>query len=140
MERQKEKDQGLERREERNHKDELSQGFLNIRQIADYLGIKASTIYALVERRGIPHYKVGRLVRFKKSEVDQWMEGQKEQSLNTKIRPVRVVAPFQRRPSLDVSRIVKKAIDGAGKKRYTSRHGKPDHIKGLRKEVEHGTV
>lgn len=140
MERQKEKNQGLEPLEKWNHKEDLSQGFLNIQQIANYLGIKASTLYSLVEKSGIPHYRVGRLVRFKKSEVDEWMEGQKEPAVDIKIEARRVVAPLQKKPDLAINEIVKKAIDGAGKKGYTSRHGKPDRIKGLGKEVEHGTV
>jgi excisionase family DNA binding protein len=42
--------------------------FLNIEEVSDYLGIKKSSLYSRVEKKEIPHYRVGRLVRFKKSE------------------------------------------------------------------------
>jgi hypothetical protein len=94
----------------------------------------------MVEEKKVPHYRIGRQIRFRRSEVDEWMEGQREAAVDIKIEARRVVASFQRRPGADVDRIVKKAIDEAGKKGYTSSHGKPDHDKGLRKEVEDGTV
>ncbi|MBM3282764.1 helix-turn-helix domain-containing protein [Candidatus Gottesmanbacteria bacterium] len=140
MERQKEKDQGLEPREEWNHKDELSQGFLNIRQIADYLGIKASTIYSLVERKGIPHYRVGRLVRFRKTEVDEWMAGQRKVVVDVKMEVKEVLRSIEKKSDLNVDRIVKKSIDEVRGNRYTSKYGKPDRIGGLRKEAKNGTL
>jgi len=47
---------------------------LTIRQLADYLNIKRSTLYAWVEQGIIPHYKMNRLIRFKKEEIDAWLE------------------------------------------------------------------
>ncbi len=47
---------------------------LTVEQLSQYLSIKRSTIYAWVERRIIPHYKIQRSVRFKKEEIDQWIE------------------------------------------------------------------
>jgi excisionase family DNA binding protein len=47
---------------------------LTIRQLADYLNIKRSTLYAWVEQGFIPHYKMNRLIRFKKEEIDAWLE------------------------------------------------------------------
>jgi excisionase family DNA binding protein len=127
-------------RQKGDHAETQRSGFLKIQEIAGYLGIKVSTIYALVERRGIPHYRVGRLVRFKKSEVDQWMEGQRKPAVDIKIEGTRVVASLQRKPSLDVNPIVKKAVADNKKKIYTPPHGKPDQIKGLGKEVKDGTL
>lgn len=127
-------------RQKGDHAENQVSGFLKIQEIAGYLGIKVSTIYSLVERKGIPHYKVGRLVRFKKFEIDEWMAGQKEPVVDVKVEARRVIRSLQRRPNLDVDRIVKKAIDGARRKGYTSRYGKPDQIKGLRKEVQNGTL
>ena len=46
----------------------------DIEQISNYLSIKEKTIYSKVEKNEIPHYKIGRLIRFKKDEIDQWME------------------------------------------------------------------
>jgi excisionase family DNA binding protein len=46
--------------------------YLTIDDLSAYLGIKPKTIYARVKE--IPHYKVGRLIRFKREDVDAWME------------------------------------------------------------------
>jgi len=123
-----------------DHTETQPSGFLKIQEIANYLGIKVSTIYALVERRGIPHYRVGRLVRFKKPEVDQWMEGQREPAVDVKLEAQKVGRSLQKKSDLAIDRIVKKAVDGAKGKGYNSGYGKPDRIKGLGKEVEHGSI
>ena len=127
-------------RQEGDHTETQLSGFLNIQEIASYLGIKVSTIYALVERRGIPHYRVGRLVRFKKPEVDQWMEEQRKPVVDRGVEPERVGVSLQKNSTLAIDRIVKKAVDGAKGKGYNSGYGKPDQCKGLRKEVSDGTV
>ena len=53
---------------------------LTIQQLSDYLSIKRSTLYAWVERGFIPHYKMNRLIRFKKEEIDTWLEDLKKAS------------------------------------------------------------
>jgi excisionase family DNA binding protein len=127
-------------RQKGDHTETQPSGFLKIQEIANYLGIKVSTIYALVEKRGIPHYRVGRLVRFKKSEVAQWMEERKEAAVDIKIEGTRVMVSFQRRPNLDVDRIVKKVVEQSINKTYNPSQEKPGRIKGLRKEVEDGII
>lgn len=52
---------------------------ISIEELAAYLGIKISTLYAWVHSRRIPYYKVGRLVKFRKSEIDEWLEQRKVQ-------------------------------------------------------------
>ena len=45
----------------------------DIRRVSQYLGIKRSTLYAMIERREIPHYRIGRLARFRQAEIDAWL-------------------------------------------------------------------
>jgi len=54
---------------------EAFSGYLTINDLSIYLGIKPKTLYARIKE--IPHYKVGRLVRFRKEDVDAWMEKHK---------------------------------------------------------------
>jgi len=129
-----------EPQEEKDNERDLSQGFLGVREVAFYLGVKPSTIYAMVERKGIPHYKVGRLVRFKKFEIDEWMDFQKEPVVDRRVEPKRVGMLLQKKSDLTIDRIVKKAVDGAKGRVYNSGYGKPDQSKGLGKEVEHGSI
>jgi excisionase family DNA binding protein len=130
----------LESRGEMNNEKDLSSGFLNVQEIANYLELRKSSIYSLVEKKGIPHYRVGRLVRFKKAEIDEWMKEQKEEVVDVKVDVKKVFRPIEKKRDLDVNRIVKKAIEEVKGKRYTAGNGKPDLIEGLRKEVSNGTL
>ena len=113
--------------------------FMNIEEVSQYLGIKKSTLYAKVERREIRFYRVGRLIFFKKDEIDAFMEKCRVESFDIKKEAERVMKGANR-SSVDVNKVVKKAIEGVNGKRYTALHGKPDQIKGLRKEVQDGTL
>jgi len=109
-------------------------GFWSIQDLSNYLGIKTSTLYAMVEEKKIPHYKIGRLVRFKRSEIDTWMEGNKRDCVAPE-KAARKALRAVRKPKIDIDRIVRKAIDGTRGQGYTEPHGKPDQVKGLGKEV-----
>ena len=122
-----------------NRDDPLSR-FLDVQTIADYLGIKASTLYSMVEGKKLPHYKVGRLIRFKRSEIDEWMAGQREAVVDVKMEAKRVLRSIEKNSGLDVDRIMKKAVEQSKKKRYNFSQEKPGRIKGLGTEVEHGTL
>ena len=41
--------------------------------IAAYLGIKRDTIYRWISERNMPEHKIGRLWKFRKEEVDEWV-------------------------------------------------------------------
>lgn len=47
--------------------------YVDTNTAAEHLGTTVRHIRELVYRRQIPYYKVGRLVRFKPSELDEWM-------------------------------------------------------------------
>ena len=42
-------------------------------QVAQHLGVAKDTIYRWRERRGMPAHRIGRLWKFKLSEVDDWV-------------------------------------------------------------------
>jgi uncharacterized protein len=48
--------------------------WLSVDEVAAHLGIRRGTAYKWVERLGLPARKVGRLLKFKWSEVDAWVE------------------------------------------------------------------
>lgn len=45
-----------------------------VKDLAEYLSIPRSSVYEMVTMRRIPYHKMGRLLRFKRSEVDLWLE------------------------------------------------------------------
>lgn len=51
--------------------------YISSRDVAEYLGICQQTIRKM-EGRGLPFYKPGRKKMYKKSEVDEWLSGQRK--------------------------------------------------------------
>ncbi|MFQ5641515.1 MAG: helix-turn-helix domain-containing protein [bacterium] len=47
--------------------------WLSVDEIAAHLGVKRDTIYKWIERKGMPAHKVGRLWKFRKDDVDEWV-------------------------------------------------------------------
>jgi excisionase family DNA binding protein len=47
--------------------------WVSVEQIAQHLNVKTFTIYKWLERKDMPAHKVGRLWRFKKTEIDEWV-------------------------------------------------------------------
>ena len=44
-----------------------------ISEVAEYLSLTVRAMRGLIERGRIPHYKIGRKLRFRMSEVDAWI-------------------------------------------------------------------
>jgi excisionase family DNA binding protein len=47
--------------------------WVSVGQIAQHLNVKTFTIYKWLERKHMPAHKVGRLWRFKITEIDEWV-------------------------------------------------------------------
>jgi len=107
--------------------------FLTIKELSAYLHIKPATLYAKVG--DIPHYKVGRLVLFKREDVDQWMEGCRRDPVDVE-RMAKAILRSTDRGAMDVKNVVKKTIERAKGNVLTSDQGRPDRNKGLGKEVK----
>jgi len=48
--------------------------WLSVDEIGAYLGIKRDTVYNWVNDKGMPAHKIGRLWKFKREQVDLWVE------------------------------------------------------------------
>ena len=48
--------------------------WLSVEEIAHHLGVSKETIYRWLEREKIPANRIGRLWKFKATEVDQWIK------------------------------------------------------------------
>lgn len=47
--------------------------WVSVEQVAQHLGVARDTIYRWREHRGLPAHRVGRLWKFRLSEVDDWV-------------------------------------------------------------------
>ena len=47
---------------------------MDIKELAEYLGIGRSTIYNLIKKKKIPASKIGKQYRFSKEVVDSWLK------------------------------------------------------------------
>ena len=50
------------------------EAWASVDDVAKHLGIAKDTVYRWIESKGMPAHKVGRLWKFKLSQVDAWIE------------------------------------------------------------------
>jgi len=48
--------------------------WLSVDEIAAYLGIKRDTVYRWIGERNLPGHKIGRLWKFRKEDIDDWVK------------------------------------------------------------------
>lgn len=51
----------------------MTEPWTSVDEIAKHLGVAKDSIYRWIERRSLPAHRIGRLWKFKISEVDQWV-------------------------------------------------------------------
>lgn len=54
---------------------EMEDRWLSINEICKYLGVSSDTVYRWIDKHAMPAHRVGRLWKFKKEQVDAWVEG-----------------------------------------------------------------
>ena len=93
----------------------------------------------MVERKEIPFYKIGHLLRFGQQEIEAWLKSKKTLPEIQQDRP-RGIVKTTRKVKLDVDCIVSKSIAEAKRSRYNSDCGKPGQVRSLGKEVKDGAL
>ena len=48
--------------------------WLSIHEICEHLGVSSDTVYKWIDRHDMPAHRMGRLWKFKKDQVDVWVE------------------------------------------------------------------
>lgn len=51
----------------------MAEPWVSVEQVAEHLGVTRDSIYRWIDRKGLPAHRVGRLWKFKISEVDDWV-------------------------------------------------------------------
>lgn len=59
--------------------------WVSVEEVAVHLGVAKDTVYRWIEERELPAHRVGRLLRFKLSEIDEWVrqDSRKEKRLKS---------------------------------------------------------
>jgi excisionase family DNA binding protein len=52
---------------------QMTEPWTSVEAVARHLGVARDSIYRWIERRSLPAHKIGRLWKFKISEVDEWV-------------------------------------------------------------------
>ena len=51
----------------------MKEQLMTAQEVAAYLRCSVSTVRRLVARAAIPHYRLGKMVRFRRREIDNWL-------------------------------------------------------------------
>jgi len=65
--------------------------FLTIKQLSEYLNVKPKTLYSWVGKRVIPFYQIQGVIRFRKTEIDQWLQScscQMDDFIRSKVKAI----------------------------------------------------
>ena len=51
----------------------LKERLMRVQELAAYLQCSVTTVRRIVSRGEIPHYRIGKMVRFRRREIDSWL-------------------------------------------------------------------
>jgi len=63
----------LNKQNNRHQESKMEDRWLSVDEIATYLGIKRDTVYKWIGDKKMPAHRVGRLWKFRREEVDEWV-------------------------------------------------------------------
>jgi excisionase family DNA binding protein len=78
------------------------EGFLTTEDVLDYLHVNLRTVYRLIKAGRIPAIRVGRQWRFRKRDIDAWLESQRPRGFRP-AAPARAAASTPARPRVLVA-------------------------------------
>jgi excisionase family DNA binding protein len=76
----------------------MDESFLTTEEVLEYLQVNLRTVYRLIKAGKIPAVRVGRQWRFRKRDIDAWLESQRPRNVRTAPAPARAVPQAAGRP------------------------------------------
>jgi excisionase family DNA binding protein len=76
----------------------MEEGFLTTEEVLEYLQVNLRTVYRLIKAGKIPAVRVGRQWRFRKRDIDAWLESQRPRNIRPVPTAARIPAPATVRP------------------------------------------
>jgi excisionase family DNA binding protein len=104
---------------------------LTIHDVAQWLTVKPSTLYAWIAQGKMPALKIHGVIRFRREDIEAWLA-------KCQLEPPTPARPADRRPRSrhDVDALIATTKAGV----YTADRGKPDQDRATRKGEPHGSV
>ncbi len=65
--------------------------YMTINGLSEYIKLATGTIYNKIARNEIPYFKIGGAVRFKKSEIDNWVKVLRPKNFNQENKQMSIV-------------------------------------------------
>jgi excisionase family DNA binding protein len=59
---------------------------MTVREVAGFLNVDEKTVYRLAQRGDLPGFKVAGTWRFRKGDIDEWIERQKRAAMPARAR------------------------------------------------------
>jgi len=103
---------------------------LNIKDVSAWLNLKPSTVYHWVAQRKLPALRHGGLIRFRREDIEAWLEGCQIK------KPDTLRLADRRERFCDIDAIIASAKHAV----YTSSRGKPEEDRATRKGAHRGAV
>lgn len=63
--------------------------WVGVEDVATHLGVAKDSVYRWIDKKGLPAHRVGRLFRFKLSEIDEWVRQDSQQEAVSNSAPRR---------------------------------------------------
>jgi excisionase family DNA binding protein len=76
----------------------IDESFLTTEEVLEYLQVNLRTVYRLIKAGKIPAVRVGRQWRFRKRDIDAWLESQRPRAVRAQPAPQRTQAAADARP------------------------------------------
>ena len=65
----------------------MEKRLLSAIEVSEYMGLSTNTLYTWVSQRKIPFIKIGRLTKFDKEALDQWIDSNRKETKNFDLMP-----------------------------------------------------
>lgn len=56
----------------------VKERLMTMQEVAEYLQCSVSTVRRWVGRGKVPHYRMGKMIRFRRAELDRWLDAYRE--------------------------------------------------------------
>jgi excisionase family DNA binding protein len=81
--------------------------WVGVEDVAKHLGVNKDSVYRWIDKMGLPAHRLGRLFRFKISEVDEWVlqgNGGEKATNSAHIRPLSKSQANQSKPKTEIQK------------------------------------